>query len=225
MNLRQLAQKASIPSSDAERVDQYADSVAGDFPSDDGYADQSGDAFAGDYPFTGDAGHIAIDGSQVHGDSDPDQSEIRLSSGILGFLEALLEEGMPEHKLPPELVAALKSKPHKMHVDGRGSDLFSVTTQTTPTGPAPIRVAYARESRRRIVITNYGPGTLWISHSSGNLINLTTGFGPTSESIAIPPPGGGVNFFRELKTTAEIWCAANVGNNTVYDVLDEFDEE
>lgn len=224
--MQTLRDKASIPSSDANRVDQMADTAAGDFPSDDGYADMPGDAFAGDYPFASDTGHIDIDGSHDFGSADPDQSEVRLSSGILGFLETLLEEtGVPEHKLPPELAQALKSKPHKMHVDGSGATLFSVRTDTTPTGPNGYRAVYARESRRRIIITNYGPGSLFISHSGGNLINSNTGFGPTNESVAIPPPSGGQNFSRELRTTAEIWVASNNGNNTVFDIVDEFDEE
>ena len=205
------------------------DTAVGDFPSDDGYADMPGDAFAGDYPFASDTGHIAMDGGQDFGFPDPDQSEVRLASGILGFLEALLDpnaDGFPHNELSPELARILlKSKPHKMHTDMSGATMFAVKTDTTQTGPAAQRIVWERPSRRRVIITNYGPGSLFISHSGGNLINSNTGFGPTNESVAIPPPSGGQNFSRELRTTAEIWAASNNGNNTVFDVVDEFDEE
>lgn len=216
--------KATVPSSDAERRDQYADTISGDFPSDDGYADQPGDAFAGDYPFAGDSGHIDLDGSQVFGGPEHDQSEVRLSSGILGFLmELLTDESIGGRTLPPELLAALPKKPHKMHVDARGADLWSAKTDSTQTSPAAERIVWERETRRRVIVTNLGPGALFVSHDSGNLVN-SAGTGATNGAVTIPAPAGGVVFSREFRTTGELWAASATGQVTVFDLQDEFDE-
>lgn len=69
-----------------------------------------------------------------------------------------------------------------------------------------------RDDRTRVIITNYGPGVLYLSHDS-----VAIGVAQPNQ-LQVP-----VNGFRELRTTREIWATPAVaGTPQVVDVQDEY---
>jgi hypothetical protein len=88
-----------------------------------------------------------------------------------------------------------------------------------------LQIVVARDDRLRVIITNYGPGDLYVSHDTQSL-----GTNPAPNVIRIPAPGAagantGQRCWREFYTKKDIWAfPAVVGTAQAVDVQDEYGE-
>jgi hypothetical protein len=85
------------------------------------------------------------------------------------------------------------------------------------------RIVTKRPDRFRVVITNWGPGILYLSAETANRNAASPAF------VQVPPPGGGAagtgvsQNSRQFFTQGEIWASpAIAGTAQVVDVQDEY---
>jgi hypothetical protein len=95
-------------------------------------------------------------------------------------------------------------------------------------GAQGLRLAESRDDRVRAVVTNWGPGIVYVAHQSlSDYAGVASAQIPTN-AIQIPPPGGGAagtgvaQNFREFRSKGEIWVYPATGQTPVVDIQDEY---
>lgn len=152
---------------------------------------------------------------------------LRTVSGLIDFLHGLEEDlhGWIERESqegvghrPPRT----KERPRIIDTYARGSRSWrgeSIDVGAVASGG--VRLVIARDDRTRVVVTNWGPGDLYVSHESGTVKAATN-------AVKIPAPGPdntvtGISNSREFRTTGELWGFANApGTSQKVDVQDEY---
>lgn len=137
---------------------------------------------------------------------------------LLSWIENSTEVG-PGHRPPRK-----RDKPHIIDTVARAAKSWRGVTWNVGTSlSGGIKIVEERDDRIRVVITNWGPGILYLSHESGSGTAE-----PQINTIQIPPPGTGaagsiLSNFRELRSKGEIWAfPATPGTPQTVDVQDEY---
>lgn len=155
---------------------------------------------------------------------------VRTSHGPLDLMQAVedkVEEYLHEDIGHGEanMVRPIRQRPRTIDVVTRPAKSWDGRTYTIDQEK---RIAAPREDRIRVVITNYGPGTVYLSHESAAGSSSAAQM-PTPGVIAIPAPGPdatktGQQCFRELRSRGEIYALPGT-TIPIIDVQDEYGVE
>lgn len=144
---------------------------------------------------------------------------IRTVTGVLDTLADVAEAGAdawldsegpnsPGHKARR---GAVRGFPPDVLVLQRSCANVRFTTYTLNISDG-VQVLLPRSDRMRAVITNWGPGTVYLGHDSGSGLNEPQ---PNVAQIA-------AGASREVRASAAVWAFAQSGASPVVDVQDEY---
>lgn len=163
-------------------------------------------------------------------DSNP---AIRTLGGALDFLHGVeheladwwkheVEEGRtPPDQLPEWLRKNLPYRPNKFQgtVDVEASEDVDLSTYVVGTQNSSdyTMIARPRQDRFRVIVTNWGPGILYVAHQTTALTISPTSATGNGNWVQIA-----VNASREFRTRAVLYAFPTSGQTPTVDVQDEF---
>lgn len=166
-----------------------------------------------------------------HGDTRHSLDGVRTAQGALDLMHTVIEE--PSHAWisretehgPAHRPSRTPDKPLVIDVYPRAAksgraNTFDVGKESPNVGPG-VRILTERADRMRAVVTNYGPGALFLAFRSD-----AAGLNPEPNMMQIPDPATaktGQSCSREIRCRAELWAfPAVVGTSQLVDVQDEY---
>lgn len=166
-----------------------------------------------------------------HGDTRHSLDGVRTAHGKLDLLQEVVEETAdawigretehgPGHRPPrtPDKPLIVDTFPRAAK-RGR-ANTFDVGKESGNVGNG-VRILTERADRSRAIITNYGPGALFLAFRTD-----ATGLNPEPNMMQIPDPATaktGQSCSREIRVQAEVWAfPAVVGTSQLVDVQDEY---
>lgn len=144
---------------------------------------------------------------------DPEgRTEVRLLDGVLDFVDDIVEDFFDTRTTETPLDRAQKSTHAAKVLDVAERAATSWRAgQFNVSAQGGTKIVSERDDRRRVVVTNWGPGICYLSHEKGALITGTN-------VVQIP-----VNGSRTFNHADEIWAyPAVVGTTQSVDVQDEY---
>jgi hypothetical protein len=154
---------------------------------------------------------------------------LRTVTGAIDLMHNVVEEvdewiGRDTQEGPGHIPPRKRDKPMLLEVFNRSTKSWrAVTWNVGNTASGGMKIVESRPDRLRVVVTNWGPGILYLSHDSGS--GLTE---PQTNTVQVPPPGPdatktGQQNWREFRTQGEIWAfPAAPGTPQLCDVQDEY---
>lgn len=166
-----------------------------------------------------------------HGDTRHSMDGVRTIHGPLDMLQEVVEEAAdawvgrdtqegPGHKPPrtPDKAMVIPVV-HRAAKSGR-ANTYDVGKESGNVGNG-VRILTQRDDRIRAIVTNYGPGTLYLAFRTD-----ASGLNPEPNMMQIPDPAvakTGQSCSREIRVAAECWAfPAVVGTSQLCDVQDEY---
>lgn len=165
-----------------------------------------------------------------HGDTRHSMDGVRTIHGPLDLLQEVVEEtdqwiSRETQEGPGHKPARTPDKAIIIPVINRAAksgraNTYDVGKESGNVGNG-VKILTARPDRIRAVVTNYGPGVLYLAFRTD-----ATGVNPEPNMMQIPDPATaktGQSCSREIRTGAELWAFPNtVGTSQLCDVQDEY---
>lgn len=147
---------------------------------------------------------------------DPEgRSEVRLATGVLEFVDNLVEEFFD---VPKEPKASGNGRGPVLDVQNRAATSWRGTTFTV-SASGGIKVVTERDDRTRVVVTNWSTGIVYLGPATG----AAAGTPNTIQLAAYDPAAPTSMNSREFFTADEIWAyPAVAGTPQIIDVQDEY---
>ena len=159
-----------------------------------------------------------------HDDRKQATPGLMTSSGLEDFLQ-LVKEDLRDW-LDDEVGTKLKQRGPRPTIIATHTYAAKSWRANTYNVDRALRLVTKRSDRSRVVVTNWGPGVLYLAAATDS--NATQ---PSPNMIQVAPPGIGVpgittaSNSREFRTQDEIWAfPATIGTSQVVDVQDEYGE-
>lgn len=139
---------------------------------------------------------------------------------VTGHKDFLTEVGLEifgEHgeatELPESVRKGLPVDHGLVEVNARpvAAESVACTTSVLPATGNSVQLVRERNSRRRLIVANWGPEIVYVAGDSG----ISTG---SPNAAQIP-----VGVLREFRTQAALWAAGTNGSSPTVDVVDEYD--
>lgn len=155
------------------------------------------------------------EGAMSFGETGHSQESVRTTHGALDLLHAVREEvtefvdremgeAHRREEWPPN-----QPRPKVVQTFPHCADNWRGVTYTLA---VETHIVVARDDRTRVVVTNWGPGVVYVARDTGTGLNE-----PQFNAVQIAVGGT-----REFRTRGDLWAFPAAGQLPVVDVQDEF---